>query len=121
MTNQIKMWNEMTREFNETIMKNFETVKGLAKTGIENGDESIIKNNTNCFTYFMSTMNQMNNNYITCLTSNVNNLSNMWNQTIKDRTTVRTQTNENIDSMFKQFSNIYKETVTPKTQTNEQK
>ncbi len=103
MMNQVKNYNEMVEGINETIKKNLETIKNTVKTRIETTEQTVAKNTDTQFTYFVSTLNQLTNNYLNYFASNMNNINAGWHNLTKEREQIKNVCINSIDSAYENF------------------
>jgi len=101
--NQIKNYNEMVEGINETIKKNLEMIKNTVKTRIETTEQTVAKNTDTQFTYFVSTLNQLTNNYLNYFASNMNNINAGWHNLTKEREQIKNVCINSIDSAYDNF------------------
>lgn len=105
-------FNEMTRGITETAAKNVEKTRKMLRGKIEKTDENSVRMAGNYVTCAMSNINQIQNSMNTLFASNMNAISNMWNEQVREREEIRAMALDGIDSIFSPVPKPAAETVT---------
>jgi len=115
--------NEMTKGITETATKNIEKSREMLRGKIVKADETSIRMTGNYITCAMSNLNQIQNSMTTLFASNMNAISNTWNDHVNERETLRSMTLEGIDAIYNQIpkpaaaETVKEEVIKPATET----